>query len=145
MNEPFNNEEQTRTRFTQKKIIVCVLILIAIVALLFAFLQKSEFEKVKDEALEISGQLRSGEGYFTIDTLPDEVKNFSSSFQYSTQEKALNAIKYVNTELGFSSSLYYRMENTNALMGVQREENEKYSVSWTYHPDDGLEVTYTEK
>lgn len=31
---------------------------------------------------------------------------------------------------------------TNALMGRQREENDKYRVSWTYHPNRGLEVTY---
>ena len=37
------------------------------------------------------------------------------------------------------------MMNTSALMGRQVEENDKYKVSWTYHPDDGLTVTYTKK
>ena len=30
-------------------------------------------------------------------------------------------------------------------MGRQSEENEKYRVKWSYHPDDGLEVTYEKK
>ena len=61
------------------------------------------------------------------------------------EKNALEAIKYANLELGFSGALYNRMLETNALMGRQTEENDKYKVSWTYHPDDGLEVTYEEK
>lgn len=34
------------------------------------------------------------------------------------------------------------MLETSARMGRQREENDKYRVTWTYHPDEGLEVTY---
>ena len=37
------------------------------------------------------------------------------------------------------------MMKTTALMGRQEEETKKYRVSWTYHPDRGLEVTYEEK
>ena len=47
--------------------------------------------------------------------------------------------------LGFSDSLYQDMLNTSAIMGRQSEENEKYRVKWSYHPDDGLEVTYEKK
>ena len=63
----------------------------------------------------------------------------------SHQESALEAIKYANEELGFGDSVYSDMMNTTALMGRQTEENDKYKVSWTYHPDDGLTVTYTKK
>ena len=45
----------------------------------------------------------------------------------------------------FSDSLYQDMLNTSAIMGRQSEENEKYRVKWSYHPDDGLEVTYEKK
>ncbi len=30
-------------------------------------------------------------------------------------------------------------------MGQQSEENKKFRVSWTYHPDRGLEVLYEKK
>ena len=57
----------------------------------------------------------------------------------------LKAIKHANTALGFDSGLYNQMLKTNALMGRQTEENDKYKVAWSYHPDDGLEVTYSKK
>ena len=37
------------------------------------------------------------------------------------------------------------MMKTTALMGRQSAETDKYKVSWTYHPDNGLEVTYEKK
>lgn len=61
------------------------------------------------------------------------------------QENALEAIKYANKQLGFNGFLYSKMMETTALMGRQSEENDKYKVSWTYHPDEGLEVTYEKK
>jgi len=51
----------------------------------------------------------------------------------------------MNTKLGFSDAVYRKMLQTSALMGRQSEENSKYRVSWTYHPDSGLEVMYEKK
>ena len=61
------------------------------------------------------------------------------------EEDALEAIQYVNEKLGFNGALYDEMLETNASMGRQSEENNKYKVTWTYHPDEGLEVTYQKK
>lgn len=61
------------------------------------------------------------------------------------ESEALTAIQYANEELGFSTSVYTRMLETSPLMGRQSKENDKYIVSWTYHPDDRLEVTYEKK
>lgn len=61
------------------------------------------------------------------------------------QEKTLKAIKHANSELGFNNYLYTQVLNTTALMGRQSTETDKYRVSWTYHPDEGLEVTYEKK
>jgi hypothetical protein len=80
--------------------------------------------------------------YFTIDTIPEDI--YIAAIPNS-QEKALEAIQYANEQLGFSGAVYQKMLETNALMGRQSEENKKYRVSWTYHPDYGLEVTYEEK
>lgn len=84
-----------------------------------------------------------------IDTLPDEYKNMDATTKAlllpDVQKNALDAIKYANEELGFNGSVYSQMMNTTALMGRQSAENDKYRVSWTYHPDDGLEVTYEKK
>ena len=58
------------------------------------------------------------------------------------RNKIILAQRHVKRALGFSDSLYQDMLNTSAIMGRQSEENEKYRVKWSYHPDDGLEVTY---
>ena len=50
----------------------------------------------------------------------------------------------MNTELGLPDSLSKDMGQTTWSMGKQQEEFEDagVKVTWTYHPDKGLEVTY---
>ena len=57
---------------------------------------------------------------------------------------ALEAIRLINSDLGLPDSLFFDMENTTFAMGKQEEtfESKGIKVSWTYHPDYGLEVTY---
>lgn len=58
---------------------------------------------------------------------------------------SLGGIQFMNGKCGFPDSVYKRMMSTSALMGQQSEENKKFRVSWTYHPDRGLEVLYEKK
>ena len=58
---------------------------------------------------------------------------------------ALNEIEEMNEELGFSSSVYQKMLETRALDGRQSEETDKFKVSWSYHPDKGIEAIYEVK
>lgn len=146
-----NASATPKTKFTKKKIVICSVMLVAIIAgtVAFAFLYKSEFQRVKDECIQIAGTISSKDDYFTIDTYPDIYEDLDDIAKEvilpDAQEGALEAIKYANEEFNFNSSLYSRMLETNALMGRQSEENDKYKVSWSYHPDDGLEVTYEKK
>ena len=50
----------------------------------------------------------------------------------------------MNKNLGLPDSLWNDMIHTNAIMEKQTEtfEDIGIKVSWTYHPDYGLEVTY---
>ena len=130
------------------KIIAIVAVVVAVIAAVL--FMPSEFERVKDKAVDIAGQVSSrGDNNFTIDTYPYEDTKMSASMIAAlapeTQDDALDAIQYVNEAFGFSSSVYTKMLKTSAAMGRQSESNEKYIVSWTYHPDEGLEVTYTKK
>lgn len=70
-----------------------------------------------------------------VDTNPDNVsgKNYGS---------VLADIQTINEQLGLPSSLIDKMEGTRALDGRQEETYGKVAVSWTYHPDSGLEVLY---
>lgn len=140
-------EKGQKKKLSKKKIaiigaVVAVVVIVAIIALI-----PSKFEKVKNECVQIAGQAATGKNYFSLDTDPDENMDETTRallLPY-TQEKTLKAIRYANRELDFPGSVYSDMLKTTALMGRQSEENSKYKVSWTYHPDHGLEVTYTKK
>lgn len=139
-----------KKRKLSKKIVVAIGVgIIAIVAIVFLAIRPSEFEKVKSECVHIAGGVTGSDDYFKLDTYPDEYKNMDSTLVSmlapEEEENVLKAIKYANEALGFNGSLYSKMLDTTALMGRQSEENDKYKVSWTYHPDDGLEVTYEKK
>lgn len=143
---------KVKFKFTTKKIVVLSIIVVAVIVIAFAFFHKSKFEKVSDECLQIAGTLSRDEDYFTIDTYPAFLESLESTSAGAAailapeyQANALEAIQYANEELGFNSFVYSKMLETTALMGRQSEENDKYKVSWTYHPDDGLEVTYEKK
>lgn len=136
-------------KLTKKKLIIGASCLIAIIAIAFIIFYPSKFERVKDECVQLAGMISGGKDYFTIDTFPDVYENMDewlvAMLKDDAQEGALEAIRYANRELGFNGSVYNDMLKTTALMGRQHEENDKYEVSWTYHPDDGLEVTYEKK
>ena len=104
------------------------------------------FYNVKSEVLKIVGSLTSGDGYFTVDTFPDDYKNMDEKLveilSEDTRKDALEGIQYANTQLGFSGAVYTKMTESTALMGRQEEENDFYRISWTYSPSDGLEVLY---
>lgn len=80
-----------------------------------------------------------------LDINPDNMTTSQYYMYYSFLEDTYDAIKYVNKELGFDSSLYKDMMSTSAIMGRQHEENDKYEVTWSYHPARGLEIEYKKK
>lgn len=47
-------------------------------------------------------------------------------------------------ELGTPDSVIAQMEATRALDGMQFAEWDGFEASWTYHPDDGLDLIITE-
>lgn len=139
-----------KPKFTKKKIAIIVAGVVVIAAIALVFLLPSKFERVKMECVSIVGIISGGEGYFNVDTYP--IEDYAGMdplvqavMMEGAQEKALEAIRYANKELGFNGAVYSKMLQTTAMMGRQSEENDKYRVSWTYHPDEGLEVTYEEK
>lgn len=55
------------------------------------------------------------------------------------------AIQNINKELGFPDSVYAQMISTRAIDGTQTYEKNGISMSWTFHPDNGLEIIYSVK
>ena len=56
---------------------------------------------------------------------------------------AYYAVENVNNALGLPSSLLEDMEETSYNDGRQTRYYDNLTVTWTYHPDQGLEVTYS--
>lgn len=73
--------------------------------------------------------------YLSIDTNPYDLDGHS---EYS----AYLGVLEVNEKLGLPESLTEKMNRTSALDGRQTETYDDVTVSWKYHPDQGLEVTY---
>ena len=88
--------------------------------------------------------IASDGSYMKIDTNP--TNEDSDDITWADYEAIVipadEKIKEINNALGFSDALYEKMNTTTWSQGVQTESNEDYTVTWTYHPDKGLEVMY---
>lgn len=142
---------KTKRKLSKKAIVIIAAIVVVAIAVVIALLVPSRFERVWDKCVQIAGYAPGDGDYFTIDTYPERLFDMYADqsrvaiIAPSMAEDALEAIQYANEALGFNGSVWDKMMNTNALMGRQSVETDKYRVSWTYHPDDGLEVTYEQK
>lgn len=103
---------------------------------------------VKKKAPDLSGlynalsdkhgwALGSDGSYLSADTNTYDLDDYNNS-------SILYEIKDMNRKIGLPDSLYNDMIQTTWSMGKQQETYESIGikVSWTYHPNKGLEVTY---
>lgn len=119
-----------------------VLTIIIAVVIIFVMNQKPSFEEMfSGYKGEEWCTFASDGSYMKIDTNPEDVDN-DYYYDYDTFNNACDAVESVNQKLGFSSSVYDDMLHTSYNDGKQTAESEDYRVSWTYHPDEGLEVKY---
>lgn len=81
--------------------------------------------------------LGSDGSYLSADTNVYDLDDYSNT-------SILYEIKDMNESLGLPDSLWNDMLQTTWSMGKQQEtfENIGIKVSWTYHPNKGMEVTY---
>ncbi len=59
-----------------------------------------------------------------------------------SDENSIEDIASVIVALDLPDSLWDQMAGTSALMGRQEEVYDDIKVSWTYHPDNGLDVQF---
>ena len=76
--------------------------------------------------------------YLMIDTNPYNQKGGDSRLI----EAGLDHIETLNKALGLPNWLYEEMLKTRALDGRQKESFDNVTVTWSYHPDQGMEVIY---
>lgn len=97
---------------------------------------KPNFNAVYKEYCDSTWAIVSEDGsYLKIDTNPNNIDDY---FDYD----AYQAVSLVNDALGLPESLLEKMGSTRALDGTQVQRYENITVTWTYHPDNGLEVIY---
>lgn len=77
----------------------------------------------------------------TIDSNPWGASKGSQAYQLSN-DLALLYIKELNSELGLPDWLYTEMVNTRAVDGRQKEVFDYVTVTWSYHPDSGINILY---
>lgn len=136
------NETVNKVNAKNKKrptiiIAICAVIVIVIAIAIGSGKEKINFKEVYNE---IGGEgyycvLASDNSYLKIDTNPSNIDDYSSSSAWAMVRKA-------NKALGFSDSLEEKMNHTRSIDGRLTDSNENVKVSWTYHPDKGLEVLY---
>lgn len=142
-------EQNCETRNSKTKAIkgivtaVSIIMLIVVAVLIF---QDEDFEDMySSEYRSYSWCAIFGDGkIMTIDTNPyNEKKDAYIKKGYDLYfEDSSNAIQRINKDLGFTDKLWDRMLSTRSIDGKQYDYVDGYQVSWTYHPDKGLEVRY---
>ncbi len=83
--------------------------------------------------------------WMKLDSNPTNADSDDIWIYYEAYSAVHDMIEVVNADLGFKSSVIEKMKSTTALQGRQSESNDDYVVSWTYHPDNGLEIMYEVK
>ncbi len=83
-------------------------------------------------------KLASDGSYLSIDTNPSNIDDYTNYSAYQDIPEILNA-------LGLPDYLFEEMKQTRALDGRQNSDFDNVNVSWSYHPDQGLEVVFKKK
>ena len=130
-----------------KRILICVLCVACIAFSIWGFVDCGNvnvFAEAYKKCDCHSPWAKYGDGYLKIDSNP---YNYDSSTTMSTFYilDATDGIKAVNAYFNLPTHLYDEIMNTRALDGKLTFSGDKVNVSWRYHPDQGIEVTYTAK
>lgn len=132
----------------KKRVMLLVLVLLLIISFFIgkSIYRRNYFSHIVSQMLRQYSYVNNGVGsdgsYLKIDTNPNDADPDSVYYSSVKANDSLAGIKFVNEKLGFSSSVYQKMLATTALMGRQTDESKHFRVSWTYHPNKGLEVMY---
>ncbi len=111
-------------------------VLVLVLVFVFGGGGGKDFNKTFADIADESWCYISSDGsYMAIDTNPYDIDNYTDTIAY-------HYLDTINKELGFSSALWAKMGKTSAMDGIQTESNDNYTVSWKFHPDSGMEVTY---
>lgn len=132
-----------------KKLVLRTLVVVAVLAMVLGTFAACccpildngpDFDKIYnnlDSDIRYGWELGSDGSYLRADSNVYDLDDYSNW-------DIMESIEQTNKDLDLPDSLYNDMLQTTWSMGKQTETFEKQgvTVSWTYHPDKGLEVTY---
>lgn len=101
----------------------------------YAVVSKVTGTEVNENNVPKAFTIGSDGSYCKIDTNPSNLDDYYSALYVSYVES-------MNEALGLPEYLFEDMKSTTFSQGKQTEEFEKITVTYSYHPDKGLEVTY---
>ena len=137
--------DKDKIKLEKKKPLILLLLVIIIAVIIIIVVKntsginlKKIYNKVLDKNSSYSKYitLASDNSYIEVDTNPYNTDDYYSA-------DAWELVTELNKELGFPESLENKMSHTRSIDGKQSEKNKNIEVTWTYHPDNGLEVQYT--
>lgn len=128
--------QQAKKKRSPLKIIAIVAAVVIVLAIISNMGGGDDLNDMFSEyAHESWCEIASDGSWMRLDTNPYDLDDHLDS-------DAVDAVEEANDKLGFSGAVYQRMLKTRAMDGVQTAESDNYTASWTYHPDEGLEVMY---
>jgi len=138
--EPAPKPEPQEKKNSPVKYITIGIAAVIAIFLVFSNSKVKDFNKLyqKDYGSKAWCTITTDGAKMVIDTNPGDQPDALIS-------EAYDKIITINSQLGFTSEVFRAMQSTRFVDGVMTAENDKYSVSWRYHPDIGLEATYTIK
>ncbi len=80
-----------------------------------------------------------------MDALDQTATSLDVTYKATDPDGKIVAVYAFMTELGFTGATLDRMGKTRALDGTQTAQGRNCNVSWTYHPDDGLQMVFEAK
>ena len=143
INDLYTRPSNSRHRKISKIQIVATLVVVIcgiIGAVLYVGTKTPNFRTLYKTYCKTYWSIIGSDGsYLYIDTNPNDESDNALAYP-----EAVEAIENINKELNLPESILNDMGQTTFLDGMQTQlfEKQKVSVSWRYHPDKGLEVTY---
>lgn len=111
-------------------------VLLILLIMILVLTSHSKLESVYDEYCNPMWASITEDGTtLTIDTNPYDMED-------EIFYEAISAIEKINKKLGLGDGVFEKMKTTRAMDGVQSVTRKGYIVTWTYHPEKGLEVMY---
>ena len=139
VNTAINLFNENLEKAKKKPIIFVGVAVVAVVILVLIFSLAGGGKDFNKMYSDISGEswctIAADGTWMQLDTNPYNIDDYM-------EMDAWNEIKNVLDDLGFASSVSEAMNQTRALDGRQSASSGDYSVSWTYHPDNGLEAMF---